>query len=244
MPSLHSNQWGAISPAVMGELRDDDTYVVTCDNGHVTTAYLQANRFEVLFDLGMYAILDGYYREAVANFASALEGFYGWFIDVVCTSCAFDYDKRQKIWKNVANQSERQFGAFYYLWTIQFKEEPRILLENDVRFRNIVIHKGALPSRNDAIDFGQRILEIIYPQLSMVKETYSDAVQATAIQRMARATAKYSTNVATIAIWTSISTVNSMSTTIPPDVRKLLDVVKISKRLFSEFPSASKNSQT
>ncbi len=62
------------------ELRDDGRYEFTCENGHTTVTVLQEQKFEVLFDLGAHAILDGYYREAVASFTSSLERFYEFFI--------------------------------------------------------------------------------------------------------------------------------------------------------------------
>ena len=39
-------------------------------------------KFELLFELGINALIDGYPREAVSSFASALERFYEFFCQV------------------------------------------------------------------------------------------------------------------------------------------------------------------
>ena len=46
---------------------------IKCSRSHETTAILQEQKFEILFDIGAHAILDGYYREAVSSFTSSLE---------------------------------------------------------------------------------------------------------------------------------------------------------------------------
>lgn len=57
------------------EFRDDGCYEVVCRRGHSTVTLLQEEKYEVLFEIGVNAILDGYYREAVASFAASLERF-------------------------------------------------------------------------------------------------------------------------------------------------------------------------
>ncbi|WP_238149350.1 hypothetical protein [Arsenophonus endosymbiont of Aleurodicus floccissimus] len=66
------------------EFKNDGRYEITCQNGHSSITFLQQQKFEILFDIGACAIIDGYYREAVSSFTSALERFYEFFIKVVC----------------------------------------------------------------------------------------------------------------------------------------------------------------
>lgn len=54
------------------ELRDDGLYQITCSRGHVTVTAIQEQKFEILFDLGAMALLDGYTREAVSSIAASL----------------------------------------------------------------------------------------------------------------------------------------------------------------------------
>ena len=57
-----------------GELLDGLAFRATCPHGHKTAIVLKAQKFEVLFDMGVSALLDGYCREAVTSFAAALVG--------------------------------------------------------------------------------------------------------------------------------------------------------------------------
>lgn len=54
------------------EIRDDGLYSVTCEKNHTTFTVLQQQKFEVLFDIGIMALLDGYPREAITNCSSFL----------------------------------------------------------------------------------------------------------------------------------------------------------------------------
>ena len=58
------------------EFGDDGKYEVVCPKGHKSITLLQQQKFELLFDIGAYAIVDGYYREAVSSFTSSLERCY------------------------------------------------------------------------------------------------------------------------------------------------------------------------
>lgn len=65
---------------VNAELNDDGYYDVICDNGHEFIAVVQQMKFEILFDLGVMSLNDGYSREAVLNFVSSLERFFGFCV--------------------------------------------------------------------------------------------------------------------------------------------------------------------
>ncbi|WP_198557011.1 hypothetical protein [Enterovibrio nigricans] len=158
------------------EFRDDGRYEINCPKGHSSVTLLQQQKFEILFDIGAYAILDGYYREAVSSFTSSLERFYEFFIKVVCISKNIDWDKTQDAWKEVSNQSERQLGAFIFLHLQETGKKPTLLSNNKVKFRNEVIHKGKIPSKEQAIQYGQAVLDVIRPLLNVLKADYSEAV--------------------------------------------------------------------
>lgn len=158
------------------EFRDDGRYEISCPKGHSSVTLLQQQKFEVLFDIGAYAILDGYYREAVSSFTSSLERFYEFFIKVVCLSKDIDWDKTQEAWKEISNQSERQLGAFIFIYLQETGSKPTLLSNNKVKFRNEVIHKGKIPSKEEALEYGQAVLDVIRPLLHILKINYSEAV--------------------------------------------------------------------
>ncbi|MCK4830988.1 hypothetical protein KA005_85550, partial [bacterium] len=106
------------------EFRDDGRYEICCSRGHKSVTVLQQQKFEVLFDIGANAIIDGYYREAISSFTSSLERFYEFCIKVFCEKRKISEDVYTNTWKQMSNQSERQLGAFLFLWANEFGETP------------------------------------------------------------------------------------------------------------------------
>lgn len=159
------------------EFRNDGRYVLKCAKGHETITILQQQKFELLFDIGANAILDGYYREAVSSFTSSLERFYEFSIRVFLEKTSGSDELFKACWKKVSNQSERQLGAFIFLWSTFFGETPELLSDRQVSFRNSVIHKGRIPSKREAIIYGNDILSVLYPKMLAIKEKYPEEVQ-------------------------------------------------------------------
>ena len=194
-------------PIAVVEFRDDGRYEVTCPKGHKSVTILQQQKFEVLFDIGAYAIVDGYYREAVSSFTSSLERFYEFFVKAVLLNKGIDEQVFKKTWKLVASHSERQLGTFIFIYTTEFGTPPTLLSNRKVQFRNEVIHKGKIPTRQEALDYGQAVLDVIRPILKQVKEKYPEGVQKTVFQHLkgCRASEDNKRQVSTMAIRTILS---------------------------------------
>lgn len=149
------------------ELNDDGIYKLTCDQGHETIAFIQEQSFEILFDLGAMALLEGYTREAVSSFASSLERFYEFCIKLILEQNKIEREHYEKTWKMVSKMSERQLGAFYFLYLNQFKVIPpqinnlKIGKRDLINFRNEVIHQGHIPSFEDTKKYGRYLYEYI-----------------------------------------------------------------------------------
>lgn len=156
------------------EFRDDSYYEFTCSEGHKTVTILQDQKFEVLFEIGAFAIKDGYYREAVSSFSSSLERFYEFAIKIFLLKQKIDIKLINKTWKLVSSQSERQLGAFIFLYTREFGIPPKILDSSKVQFRNSVIHKGKIPNKEEALAFGQHVLDICRPLINIIQTEYHD----------------------------------------------------------------------
>ncbi len=188
------------------ELRDDGRYEFTCEKGHTTVTVLQEQKFEVLFDLGAYAILDGYYREAVASFTSSLERFYEFFIKAALFQDGLEESAITESWKMVSSQSERQLGAFVFLYLKYFSESPPLLRQKQIKFRNEVVHKGKIPSREEAIGYGQEVLDTIRPILRRVKADLPTGIERTVLHHlMSSRKADESQPVGTMSIATIVS---------------------------------------
>lgn len=145
--------------AALLEIGNENLHKVKCDKGHESFLVITQQKHEVLFEVGNYAIVDGYYREAISSFSASLERYYEFFIKVL--SVGLSSSEFQKVWKQVASQSERQLGGYMFTYLNVFRSSPEILPQSLVKLRNSVIHKGHIPTRDEAAKFGKAAAKII-----------------------------------------------------------------------------------
>jgi len=163
----------------MVRIPDDGVLEATCNRGHRTFTIIQQLKFELLSDMAIKAIVDGYYRDAVASFAGALERLHEFFFRATCRKQGVDAPTFDRAWKEMSNQSERQLGAFIGAHLVETGQSPKLLHQNQTKFRNDVVHKGMFPARDDTVRFGQAVLECALPILRLLRsEPYSAVVQA------------------------------------------------------------------
>jgi hypothetical protein len=192
------------------EFRDDGRYEVTCPEGHKNVATLQEQKFELLFEIGAYAIRDGYYREAVTSFASSLERFYEFFIKAALFEKGIDAEIVERSLK-LANLAERLLGAFVLLYTSDFRTPPTLLeskrigLRTAVKFRNNVVHMGKIPSRKEALEFGQIVLDLVRPMMKEAQVKYPKGVQETVFDHVKQARRDEKESIGIITMPTTIS---------------------------------------
>jgi hypothetical protein len=117
------------------DIKDENYYETTCRRGHTRFTILTQPKFEILFEMGAVALIDGYTREAVSSMAAALERFYEYWLHVIMLKAGIPQDRFQEAWKIVSRQSERQFGAFVFSYFREFQRPPDILPQNWVEFR-------------------------------------------------------------------------------------------------------------
>lgn len=154
-------------------------YDVTCVKGHRTKVIIDHIDFEILFEYGLNAIADGYFREAVSSITSAMERYFEFFTKVVLFSSNNSFDTIDSLWKKMSSQSERQLGSYIGLYLLIFNEEPILLSNSETAFRNSVIHKGYIPTREESIAYGNSILNLIGASLIKLKTNFPEASNAT-----------------------------------------------------------------
>lgn len=165
-------------PMPVARPSDDGKYEVRCALGHVGTVFVDNVKFELLFEMGLNAVVDGYPREAVSSFASALERFYEFYCHVVADSSAIPHEQIDVAWKAVGKQSERQLGMFIACALSLTKQCPPLLNPNrEVTFRNKVIHGGYIPTIEEAISFGDVVMTQINESLDTLRRLVPDAVK-------------------------------------------------------------------
>ncbi len=146
------------------EYKADDHYRFECHRcNQMNEALITKERFELLFDFGSWAFLDGYHREAVANFASSLERFLEFWIRTIRNKHSVSDEHFEKTWKLMSKQSERQLGAFAMLYLFETGEFPHFLDSNRLKtkVRNDVVHAGEIPSRDQAVAYAELVFELM-----------------------------------------------------------------------------------
>lgn len=166
------------------DVQDDGVYAFDCRNGHHNVVIVQENKFEILFEIGLNAIADGYYREAVSSVTSSLERFYEFYMRAAALKNTIPKDQFENAWKAIRNQSERQLGGFILAYLIQTGKSPTLLDNKLVTFRNEVIHKGHIPSREKAIEYANAVLNLVNPILLHMKQTLEPEMHSLVLDRM------------------------------------------------------------
>lgn len=173
------------------DITDDGVYKVICKNGHQSIQLIRNEKYEILFDLGMLALNNGFSREAVSSLASSLERFYEYSIRVFLKGLEIGTDEVEKTWKLVSSQSERQLGAFYFLYLSMFKETPISFPNKQTSFRNNVIHKGYIPSEKEVFEYAEEVYNYIIKNTIKLNEILSESMEELFQERLSSIEEKY-----------------------------------------------------
>ena len=144
------------------DVQDVQAYIFECPKGHNWGVNVQEFKYETLFQSGANAFIDGYYAESILTITAAIERFHQFAIELICLKQGVQYENIQTTFKFVSNQSERQLGAYYFLYLIDMKQEPNKMSNSMGTFRNKVIHKGYLPSKQEAEKYLKYAYEYIF----------------------------------------------------------------------------------
>lgn len=166
------------------QINDQNVYEFICQKGHRNALVHQEQKFELLFESALYAIKDGYLREAISSIASGMERFYEFAVKVICAQNNIPIELVEEGWKQMSKQSERQLGAFIFQYLSEFKEMPPLLRTKQVEFRNNVIHKGYFPDYDETIAFGEDVLEIIFAIVIKLKQKCEAGMNSVVWDRM------------------------------------------------------------
>ena len=151
----------------LADIEEDNAYVEKSRNGHVMRMSLQNVRFELLYESGIVATLVGFHREAVSSIAAALERFYEFAVEVFAQRAGVEATVQEAAWSVIKKNSERQFGAFQYLYLVNFKnpfmtKKEAAAYEEQFGFRNKVIHAGYFPNHKEVLALARYVYNLIY----------------------------------------------------------------------------------
>lgn len=138
-----------------------------CSNEHQNFVVVQNFDFEILLSMAIESMNDEYYRDAIFNFASALERCFEFVIELLFFEKGLDKKEYDTFWKNLENYSEAQFGAFTALYLNRFGLVFN-RNHNTAGFRNRVIHKGHIPNKAEAWEYGEYVVNAIHDIMEIV----------------------------------------------------------------------------
>ncbi|WP_289102579.1 hypothetical protein [uncultured Fusobacterium sp.] len=159
------------------KINEDGIYRHICSKGHITYTITQSMKFEDLFEIAISALLDEYTREAIASSTAALERFYEFCIKIFLSRNGVSLELIKEVWKLVNSQSERQLGAYYFLYLNALKQKPITLSNNSISFRNNVIHKGKIPNSQEAFEYLKEVYKCIFDTLKILERVYEKEIQ-------------------------------------------------------------------
>jgi len=177
---------GGIGAWFVETIREDGLYTGKCPVGRDLLLATQTLPHEMLFEVALNAIVDGYNREAVSSFAASMERFFEFAVRVIAEKYFVPAKAFTDTWKVVSKQSERQFGAYLFLYLVEFKVVPRQLRQKMTELRNDVVHKGKLPDRKEALEFGCDVYGVIQESVHQLRRTHLDQVNKVLGDHVAR----------------------------------------------------------
>ena len=93
------------------------------------------------------------------------------FIRIIMKTNGIEGATVAKGWKNVARQSERQLGAFIFLFILEFRTQPSLLSRNHTELRNRIIHQGYFPTEKECIAYGTAVLCFIRDTIKLLHDS-------------------------------------------------------------------------
>lgn len=147
---------------------------MTCSNGHHTNTWMQAYRFEVLFDFAMRCFARGDYEASVSYFGAAKERFCWFFVKFALRKINNNTPITDKFYKYVKNSSQMQEGIFLASYSLLFNKDAAKFDENIQKIRNVVVHNGQFVGETECKKYGDAVLTFIVDIIKEMKRKYPD----------------------------------------------------------------------
>lgn len=236
---LEEQAKSATSPVLSplsGELDDCGYIHVECAQGHYGVVIFNARRYEVLMQSAAQAFVDGYTNEVIAVMSAALERAYEFYIRVSCRAKSISNDALQIAWKGVASQSERQFGAFQFLYLIDhgqaFKLDKAI-----TETRNNIVHKGRIAREKEALSFAENVFRHVRVIEESIKSKFPQDADKESTQEVDVQKAHIPEGVVTITLKKQTVRVDASKNEVVGVVDSFLDMVRaVVERRSRGFP--------
>lgn len=149
--------------------RDGPVYELCCAAGHEALVLLGNPKHEILFQMAAYSLLDGNYHGAVGTFASSLEEFWQFSLQVIAAS-----EGAKSLPVARIRTGRREF--FQKRWVEVLKTEAPVLSLEVYEIRNRAMHDAYVPTEEEAFDFGDKVLVTVSPAMQRLRWDLQGAV--------------------------------------------------------------------
>lgn len=153
---------------IFAESFNDRIIRFTCSLGHDSYVLVQSPKFELLLDSGATALNSGFTMEAVGAYSAALERFFEFSTRVISNHLGIGEATFSKMFQQMISQSERQLGAFMLAYALLSKE-PFVIKDKMVSFRNKVIHRDYIPTREETFEYCSSVYQTMLEVLRILK---------------------------------------------------------------------------
>ncbi len=162
-------------PIVM-DYYDDGIAYAECTKGHKSAIILVRHKFDILLESAANALIDNYTIEAASSLSAAYERFFEYAINVFCKNKSINKKEFEETFKQVAKQSERQTGAFLFLYLILLGNSYQ-LSKKIPELRNRIVHQGYIPKPEEVIEFGEHIFQELNKIARILREKFQKEMQ-------------------------------------------------------------------
>lgn len=191
-----------------------------CSEGHELDVWVQNEWYELIFESACIALEEDFYLEAVGGFATSLECIYDCGVRVLALALNCDESAISQATKRT-RLSERQYGAFHWLWLVATGKLARQIDEEKVgdktlrAFHNDVVHSGYYPSESEARRYGELVFKFLKEVHSVLKEDYSEELRTVGWTRRPKV------NASTVYLPTILDTAKSDTSSFRSSIRRL-----------------------
>jgi hypothetical protein len=144
----------------IAEINEDGLFEAQCEHGHAVRAVSERPNHEWLISAGAYAIGDGYYREAVLDFAAALESAFGFYVEASLFQAKLEMEPIRELLRQ-NRQDQRRAGMVSLCYLRDTGRQFPYLHRKWVEFRNDTVHNGQWPIRAKAIEYAAHVCEAV-----------------------------------------------------------------------------------
>jgi hypothetical protein len=156
---------------------DEGRHIAECQHGHTQIVALRQQNFEILFELAAYAIRDKNYRQSVSSCMKSLKAFQEFFLRSMAYQNGIKKERFDAAWKLLGISRQNRHEA-YLLNYLNFCSRPPVLLTaSQSEWKDSVMQKRILPTREECVSFGQAVLNVLRSAVEDTRDAFPHGVK-------------------------------------------------------------------